>query len=382
MNKEHLDSSIRGPLNSNQTESYPHPMLQYGLDRTSYGVYLKSLLFLGSQDGKLQEGQRNYLSRLATAFGFSDKNFETDHLNSTFLESDNNRLLALLDTEEKKIIWMLDGAVVLGLGNEASIENNENFNFLLQHILMSNDRDYLAAAFQLPREKDATLLWDYLTVIGSKCPHWKHVVDFLGLTFSGAFTRLWQEILLFYKKSIDLSLDRIDLDTESMEPSFSEMKTNLEDLLACLRNEKTNKPSPPHYKKIVKKRKASLTKLQNHKKEAISFLDTHIPLFTRANNILSFCGIKTIEIDVDKLRSTNFDVDCSTTNDNWHSELSELIDLWYDTLTNATDVGSALLDQLLLFEEGNFKDSAEEIKKKKDKESEAMVAERMKETSL
>ena len=359
------------PIIPSQISNYPHPMLQYNLDRGGLGSYLRSLCFIESTSGKIGEGQRHFLSRLAITLGFSDKNFELDHLDSTFLEGYNDNLLVLLDTEEKKRIWMLDGAVLLGLGDEVSIENSVAFNNLLQLIAMRDECDYLTAAFQLPREKKATILWDSLTIIGNKCAHWKHVVDFLGLTFPKVFADLRVQLTTYSMDIYRLKRKIERFDTEVSVSSQLALDAYFADIEA---GKEIRKPKN-FCDELVSARKTCLTSAQNLKEKVVSFLDAPMTPLSKANRILSFCGIATLEVDVKTLRSTDFGVDCSTANNHWKSEISELGKVCHNTLTAAEEVTYLLRKYLQLLEGSNFKTSTEEIMEKKKKDLERLKME-------
>ena len=356
-----LDSFSVETLISRHLDISNHSLLATGLDNTSYSIYLKAFALLVPQSGAFTEKQRSFLSALATLFGCQDCIFELDELCIRPQNVDIRSWQALLDTDDKKYAWALDGAALLGLNPDFDPEKNDVIEQALKGIRLSDARDFIIAGTLLTRETNPAELYELIKKVNARCKGWKHIIEYCGSSLNGAFSDLRADLDRCSRKALALSWECTKLSMETMDNRYwlggFGFESSAQKVMLALGG------------KLLKVSRASnVSDLRDFKKKTEAFLSDCREAVHKANAVLRVFGTHSIDLDGWFVDDCTFELDNSASNENWSDDYDRLSDKLATALQNAVDTTILLDSQLSLFEKGELYQSVLLSKQQQEKE--------------
>ncbi len=345
------------PLNSFNVESLvskntnisSHTITRCNLNSQDLAVYIKSFAILSPQDGKFSETQRDFIASIARLLGCREALYDMDSLCSAKQNINLQHLQSVLTTDEQKFAWGLDSAVILGLSDQEDLQKDNIVAQILRSFKILESEEFVSAAFNLCRADTSPNILANITCIARHCKDWKHVVEFVGISFKDLFSDLrsrldkscWKSIELA-AKCVEASAHSIDnMDTpEAFGDSFVEkMAVKAKALL------------------VASGRADNFKELLAIKTDVENLLNLGCEDFYQANSILATFGVQKIEFSDGKFRMHSFELDNSGTNEDWSDDYDGLNSLLQDTLDKFSDAAQILEEQLRSFEQGNMYES-------------------------
>lgn len=342
-----LDSFSVEALISRHLDISNHSLLTFGLDKSSYSIYLKAFALLVAQSGKFTERQRNFLSALATLFGCPDCIFELDELCISPQNVDIRSWQALLDTDDKKYAWALDGAALLGLNPDFDPEKDDVIEQVLKGVKLSDVRDFIIASSLLTRETNPAKLYELVKKVNARCKDWKHIIEYCGSSFNGAFSELRAELDRYAIETMLLSNEGTLLTMKTMENRFwmgsFGFESRPQKIMLAIGG-----------KALQMSRASNVSDLRSFKKKAEEFLSVNTKAVSDANAVLRVFGVDSIGNSYWYMDDGEFELDNSASNEGWSDDYDRLNDQLETALQNAADTANLLERQLFFLKKANF----------------------------
>lgn len=359
------------PLNSLSVEALisrhldirSHSLLRFGLDKASYSIYLKTFALLVPESGKFTERQRNFLSALATMFGCPECVFELDQLCINPQNVNIRAWQALLDTEDKKYSWALDGAALLGMNPDFDPEKDDVVEQVLKGVKLSDTRDFLIATTRLTRETNPAKLYEMIKKVNARCKGWKHIIEYCGSSLKDAFSELRAELNRYHAEIMSISLECSMLTIKTSDNRFwigsSDWDSTSDKIISAIGG-----------KAVEMSRAVNVSDLRGVKKKAEGLFSLNMKTVRDANAVLLVFGLDCIDIDHWHMNDSEFELDNSASNERWGDDYDRLDDQLQGAFQSAAETADLLESQLRFFEKGKLYESIL-VKKQQEKEERA-----------
>lgn len=335
-----------------------HTLLNKGLSRKECATYLKGFALVAGKDGKLTEEQHSYLSNLAGLFGCPECVYEVDQLCASPQTVDVKGWQELFDTDEKKYAWALDAAVLLALDDGFDIEKDNSLEQVLRGIKLPGAQDFIAAAVKMVRTDNPTELLEIVKQLSRNCKDWKHVLEFQGIGFQGAFSDIIAKLKEYWSDAISLGFELNNISWDNLKNIMT--GGDVSDAPSFLW-----KVAIKAGNKLAESgRSGSLKNLADFKKKLEALVENYSGTFGEANAILSTFGIERITFDDWALRMKDFELDNAASNENWADDFQHLVDFLQKNIDESIKVSELLVEQLQLFEQGKLNESILTVKER------------------
>lgn len=259
----------------------------------------------------------------------------------------------LLKGDDRTYTWLLDAFYLLTLcqkpiegPNILRILNalkpaqfKEQFPRMLVILTEYNEADMLAAAEKLQQKTNG----------------WKNIVRYRELRFEKAFSETNTQLGKISIDAMHLSLELTKTTMKSLDYSYF-----VEAWDDSFLSKVGSKVGGAAYSLG---RSSCLSSLNEMRKKISEFISGHSNTLNQGNRVLTRWGLPTITFK-SEISYTDFELDNSATNEDWHDQFSHFADQLSDTLTFFSDACSDVAAQLSLFKAGRFDESVLELKAK------------------
>lgn len=308
--------------------------------------YIESFSPLFAVWGGFTDERRHYLKAVSELFGCSRCLDRVEFLTANPKRIDVQAIKTALSTVARQYAWFVD-AMYLGNCNGA---NGQAKQAILQmgRVLgcKSNElSDFLDVVETLVVEKEPAALFQAIQKINRKTDAWKTVLDFNGISLKGAFDEIKRELQSFSNQSTIISLEIAQAMLSLVDCSYSFGDMNFLERSA-----------------YAIARSAVLSKFEEQKKKAENFENSADSARRKANKILALFGTEELNYS-DTLMNIDADRVTSLSNENWGENMEAAFDKLERFVSQISDVLSLQCEQLSLYEQGKYHESAVENRK-------------------
>lgn len=259
----------------------------------------------------------------------------------------------LLNGDDKTYTWLLDAFFLVTLCQKPieaphvlrilnvlkPAQFKEQFPRVLTMLTEQDEESILAAAEKLQ-----------LQTLG-----WKNIVRYRELRFVKAFSEISTQL-----SKISFDAERISFELTTVTMKSLDYSCFMEDWDDSFLGKVGNKVESTAY---TIGRSSCLSSLNEMRKKISEFISTQSNMLHQGNRLLSHWGIPTITYN-DKSGYTDFELDNSATNEDWHDQFSHLESQLDNTLTSFSEACSNVAVQLSLFKDGRFDESVVALRAK------------------
>ena len=339
-------------------EIHTHPLLKTDVSDNAKRLYIQGFALL-AEGNSFWDEQRNYLRVLANVLNCASALEDFDQLCSIPQKFQVREWIAALDNDMMKYSWLLDGAMILCQlpGPSKNTVKTDGLEASAKALRVMQAKDFIRPATDLCLTESATDLYRDIKEIVQKTDGWEHILEYRNLNLHGAFDSIIEKLDSLSERCCDLNLGRPPM--FPFGSSYYDMGDLDEDI--------SDKIATKMARSIVGiAHFAYAAKLQLYYNKVISFIKTHGSAFRDANSVLATFSMKQLW-PANKIVEPKFDN--STLND-WYDSYADYLIKIGETLTSYSNTASDLIEQLRMFEKGQYHISILESRKTEEEEKE------------
>jgi len=259
-------------------------------------------------------------------------------------------LQTLLNDDDRTYTWLLDVFFLLTLCGR-KVENPQVAR-ILASLKPTQFRDNFPHMQTLLRETEEKPLLDAAAKLIAQTHGWKNIVRYRALSFEQTYEDIGKKLHTASWAATTLSFDLLAVNSKASEHSFY-MEPYEDSFLAKVGS------------KVVASacslgRSMALSSLNTLRKKACDLIAEHGGALRSANGMIRRMNLAQIEFD-SELGYSDFDLDNSASNDDWHGQFCHYEKQVDNTLSSFSEACSAANRQVDLFKVGEFDKSVVEI---------------------
>lgn len=340
-------------------EIHTHPLLKTDVSDNAKILYIQGFALLAEGNSFCDE-QRNYLRVLANVLNCASALEDFDQLCLIPQKFQVREWIAALDNDMMKYSWLLDGAMILYQlpGPSKNTVKTDSLEVSAKVLRVMQAKDFIRPAVDLCLTESATDLYRDIKEIVQKTDGWEHILEYRNLSLHGAFDSIIEKLDPFSKRCGEAFFKRPDI--FPFASFYSDMGNFDEDI--------SDKIAKKMARLIVRiGRFASAAKLQLYYNKVISFIEARGSAFRDANSVLATFSMKQLW-PANKM--VECDLDNSALNEDWSTSYLDYLIKIGDTLDSYSNTASDLIEQLRMFEKGQYHISILESRKTEKEEKE------------
>jgi hypothetical protein len=341
---------------SQHIELGSHPALSWNIQKNQLEDYVRSFALLAidapendsEQLFSFVDKQKEFLSALSKQFGCRTVLFELNDLCKNPRNVNVDSLKNILSDNKKKYTFLLD--IIALAAFRDSFNNNAALFSSISRVIQLDDpklSDFIGAVKTLARATEQReIVQSILGSIASRTDGWEHILSFRGITMKGAFSSL-KEKLYSLSNSVQRIQDELRREDEEcvdliMESSFVQ-KMKRGKLFQRL-NE-------------IKNSAASLVLGEGDRiyAEAIRSIGAFIDVSCYIPRISK------LTLDMEELREMKF---APSSGEDWDTDFDKGVNKTDKGLDALSELVDALIEQIELIEDGNFRESVDDNRRK------------------
>ena len=328
-----------------------HAFLKDNPDKEEKSCYLESFSIILAELGGMKNEQRSYLNAVAKLFDCTESLERLELLIKSPRQIDIKAILSVLDSSERQCIWIVDALLLGNLSND--MDNCKNavskickiFNFKENEI-----NPFLDAVEIFITTDKANIRLEQLQNITRHTDAWKTILDFKRISLTGAFEKQQEKLRSICLRGTLLSTRIILASSDCIDWAFTLGEENF-----------------LQRKVISIGRSLGVSKFKEKKKEAEAFKNSAESAIHEANSILFMFGTETIDPS-GNLYNINADETTDCSNENWGDNMDSAFEHLHVFVDQLCNVASLLSEQLTLYENGKYSESAIKNREKAEKE--------------
>ncbi|MFB2855095.1 hypothetical protein [Aeromonas allosaccharophila] len=260
----------------------------------------------------------------------------------------------LLKSDDRAYTWLLDAFFLLTLCQKP-IEN-PHVQSILNVLKPAQLKEQFPRVITMITGQDEESILDAAEKLRQHTHGWKNIVHYRELRFVKAFSETSTQLDKISFDAAHLSLELTTVTMKSSDYSFFMEAWDDDSFLSKV----SSKVGGTAY---AIGRSSCLSSLNEMRKKISEFISAHSNTLHQGNRLLNRWSIPSITFN-DESGYTDFDLDNSATNEDWHAQFCHLEQQLDNTLTSFSDACSDVAKQLLLFKDGRFDESVVELKAK------------------
>ena len=263
----------------------------------------------------------------------------------------------LLSDDDKAYTWLLDSLFLLTLCQK-EIESPQMLR-ILGALKPTRFKENLPHLLALINESDETQLLDAAAKLLPQTQGWKNIVRYRELRFEQYYTEAKKQLSSssFTASSLSLSLELTKISIKASEYSFF-MDTSFDDGFLSKVGSAVGSSA------CEMGRKSCLSSLNGVRNKARKIVSDSLSSLHHANSLITRFNISPVEFE-EEIEISDYDLDNSATNDDWHDQFSHYTRQIEDTLIAFENACTDANEQLSYFIEGEFDQSVINIKAQK-----------------
>jgi hypothetical protein len=339
-------------LTSDLPEIQAHSFLDAVSDEEIRRTYLRLFALAIEGSATLSKAGLEFLEHLAARAGCSDIVGEIGQI------ADSPRKLqdylpvmqALLNEDDRTYTWLLDAFFLLTLCGR-KIENPQVAR-ILAALKPAQFRDNFPHMQTLLRETEEKPLLDSAAKMAAQTRGWKNIVRYRSLSFERTYGDIGKKLHTASRAATTLSFDLLEVSSKASDHSFY-MEPFDDGFFAKV-------GSAVLASACSVGRGLALSSLNTVRKKATDLISEHSGALGTANGMIRRVNLPTIDF-ASELGYSDFDLDNSASNDDWHEQFCRYERQVDDTLSAFSAACSAADRQIDLFKAGEFDKSVVEI---------------------
>jgi hypothetical protein len=256
----------------------------------------------------------------------------------------------LLNEDDRTYTWLLDAFFLLTLCGR-KIEN-QYVARILATLKPAQFRDNFSHMQTLLRETEEKPLLDAAAKLAAQTRGWKNIIRYRVLSFEQTYEDIGKKLHTASWAATTLSFDLIAVTSKAADHSFY-MESFDDGFLAKV-------SSAVSASACSVGRGLALSSLNTVRKKASELISEHGTALNSANGMIRRMNLPPINFD-SELGYSDFDLDNSASNDDWHEQFCRYERQVDNTLTTFSEACSAADRQIDLFKAGEFDRSVVEI---------------------
>lgn len=364
-----LNSFKPQTLYANLREMSTHPLLEANAQEETRKLYIQGFALLAAGNNFCEE-QYNYLRSLTNVLKCASALENLDQLCTSPQKFQVRKWVEALNSDSFKYSWLLDGTMVLCQLSEISknIVKTDVLEEGAKSLRIMQPKEFIGHAVDLCLNESALELFKDIAAINDKTHGWEHILEYRNLNLDGAFEEEIDELNSLDSSLVDLNFKSTSLitDIDFNVLSYCDMSEFDEGFLEKMR-------SKAERTLVESGRSSASKKLKEYYDEVDSFIRSNISKYRKANSILDIFGIEQISV---KNTMVDPELNNSASNEDWYDDYSGFMNKISNTLESYSDAAETLVEQLALFEKGQYHTSiidrkkAEKVEKEKQEEAE------------
>ncbi|MGN4979497.1 hypothetical protein [Aeromonas sp. 95A] len=318
--------------------------------------YLLLLALSIENSASLNRQGREFLELLAHKAGCPQVIAEISVLADNPLKTQHYQqiLQSLLKSDDRAYTWLLDAFFLLTLCLKP-IES-PHVQRIFSVLKPTQLKEQFPRLMTMLTGQDEESILDAAEKLQQHTHGWKNIVHYRELRFVKTFSEISTQLDKISVDSVRLSLELTTVAMKSSDYSFF-METWGDDSFLSKVSSKVGGTA------YAIGRSSCLSSLNEMRKKISEFISAHSNTLHQGNRIMSRWSIPSITYN-DESGYTDFDLDNSATNEDWHDQFCHLERQLDNTLTSFSEACSYVAKQLSLFKDGRFDESVVELKAK------------------
>lgn len=318
--------------------------------------YLLLLALSIENSASLNRQGREFLELLAHKAGCPQVPAEISVLADNPLKTQHYQqiLQSLLKSDDRAYTWLLDAFFLLTLCQKP-IES-PHVQRILSVLKPTQLKEQFPRVMTMLTGQDEESILDAAEKLQQHTHGWKNIVHYRELRFVKAFSEISTQLDKISVDAVRFSLELTTVAMKSSDYSFF-METWGDDSFLSKVSSKVGGTA------YAIGRSSCLSSLNEMRKKISEFISAHSNTLHQGNRLMSRWSIPSITYN-DESGYTDFDLDNSATNEDWHDQFCHLERQLDNTLTSFSEACSYVAKQLSLFKEGRFDESVVELKAK------------------
>lgn len=330
-----------------------HTFFDSESDPAAKADYVKLFALCFAESCELSKTGKEFLTLLAEKAGCTAilSTLASVIDNSNKFQEYVSTMEGLLQSEEQKYCWLADAFYLLTLCQISP--DNLQMHRIIGTLRPSEIKESFPKIITLISDDDPHRVLEAIKFLMPKMRGWKNIIHYREIRFDACFVDVDKQLTTASLAASELSWKLMDASDKASEYGF--FFTGFDDGLF---SKATSKVGSSVY---TLGRRSATSSLNESRKKVQDFIAANQSVIYRANALISGWNIAQFSFE-NNMAYTDYELDNSATNDNWHHQFNAYYDQVYRTLSGFSQACSDAQAQLGHFKKGEFDQSVVEIK--------------------